>query len=149
LETATDREPWLVIDHTKNQFVLFGQTILFTSFKPRGLKLFLVLASRPSEKVNESELLMLAGLKTQVESLASYISRDVRNVLQPVVQEHGSAAGITDPEAIKYAMILVERKGYQSTVDASGYRLAIPQQRVRHIHDPLLAHQNEQPDRDE
>jgi hypothetical protein len=147
LEAATGMGPWLIIDHIKGEITLFGQTLPFDSFKPRGLKLFLALASRPSEKVDDADLLKLAGLKTQVSSLASYISRDVREVLRPIVERHGPATGVSGPE-VKSAMVLNERKEYQSRRVVSGYRLAILPQRVRHIHDPLLAHQQEQTTRD-
>lgn len=141
LENAAGAVPWLIIDHFRGEIVLFGQSLPFTNFVSRGLKLFLVLASRPSQNVEERELLKLAGLKTKPYTLASYISRDVRPVLKPIVDQYGPLAGVEDHKAIGAAMVIAERKSYLSSRAAAGYRLAIPPQRVRHIHDPHLARQ--------
>ena len=63
LEAATGQGPWVIIDHTKRQIVLFGQVLPFDIFSTPGLKLFLVLANRPSEKVDAAELVKMSGLK--------------------------------------------------------------------------------------
>lgn len=149
LEGATGMKPWLIIDHPNKQFILFGQMLPPKSFSAPGRKLFLVLASRPSEKIDAAELIKEAGLKVAVEYLATYITRNVRNPLKKIVEEYGPAAGVDDPEAIRYAMVLNERKGYMITSDPTGYRLAIPRRLVRHIGTPLLAHEKDQPASDE
>lgn len=139
LEAAAGRGPWLIIDHVKQEIVLFGRSIPFKRFKPYGLRLFLALASRPNQKISDVDLLKMADLKKQPGGAAEYISRAVRPVLKPIVTAHGPATGINDRDTIDSALVLGERKSYQSGVIPTGYRLAIPPRLVRHIGTPLLA----------
>jgi hypothetical protein len=135
-DAATMDLAWLVVNHIKHEFILFGQVIDFRQFKPCCLRVLLALCNWPSEKVRDDDLFAEARLRGQVTKLASYISRGVRPILRPIVEKYGPEAGVEDDDAIKYALIVNERKEYQNGHDRTRYYLAIPPEKVQHIHSP-------------
>ena len=135
-DVATGNLPWLVVDHIKHEFVLFGQIINFRQFKPCCLRVLLALCNWPSQKVLDDDLFKEARLRGKVSNLAAYISRGLRPILRPIVEKYGPQAGIDDLDAIKYGLIVNVRKEYQNVHDRTRYYLAIPPEKVRHIHSP-------------
>ena len=84
--------------------------------------------------MNSADLHKRAGFTGKLTKLASYISRDLRKILRPIVESHGPAAGIDDPQLIGCALICSERKSYQSTFVPTGYSLAVPLEKIQYIH---------------
>lgn len=128
--------PWLVVNHIKREFLLFGQPIEFHLFKHYCLKVFLALCNWPSLDVLDDDLFAEANLRGQVSNLAKYISGGIRPILRPIVENYGPAARRKDAKYVKNALIINKPKTYGVAGVRTRYRLDIPADQVLRVYAP-------------
>ena len=118
-------DPLVVIDEPHEELMFLGRRFCFKDFQAAnatgGLRCYLVLASRPQAWITRSELLRIAGLAADEETLTGYISR-FRNVLKPAIEECMPKVNPDQQRLIGRAFIETRRGNQDNTVKAA-YRL--------------------------